>query len=516
MAEHAGARFPGGTVRATSRQKKVARFFFALAPRSCLCAHRRGRPKHRSSGTLLPTAPIFAILPRLGKQGILMASREHWGSRFGFIMAAAGSAVGLGNIWKFPYQTGANGGAAFLIIYLCFVALFGLSLVMAELLIGRTSQKNPIGAFRSLGGPAWAPVGAMGIVAGFTILSFYIVVAGWTLAYLLAMLQGDLALTDPQQLGAKFGEFISSPYQPIGYAALFMILTATVVIGGIGQGIERASRVLMPALFVLLLVLVGRSVTLDGAEEGLRFFLAPDWSKVNGDTFTSAIGQAFFSLSLGMGALLTYGSYLPSDSKIPGSAVIIVLVDSGVAILAGLMILPAVFAFGFDPQEGPGLTFVTLPAVFAAMPGGQIFGVLFFALLAVAALTSSISLLETVVCYFVDERGFSRHQVTIAASLVSFGLGIPASLSLGIWSDFTVPGTDKNIFDFMDFTASSVLLPLGGLLTALFVGWKWGHGALDALSNEGQLHMPPGRLWLFLLRFIVPLGIGWVLLQAFL
>lgn len=444
-----------------------------------------------------------------------MAAREHWGSRFGFIMAAAGSAVGLGNIWKFPYQTGANGGAAFLILYLAFVALFGLSLVMAELLIGRTTQKNPIGAFRELGGKAWAPVGAMGIVAGFTILSFYIVVAGWTLAYLLAMISGDLALTDPQALGAQFGEFISDPVEPIAYAGLFMVLTAGVVIGGIGHGIERASRILMPALFVLLLVLVLRSVTLEGAGEGLRFFLAPDWSKVTGDTFTSAIGQAFFSLSLGMGALLTYGSYLPSDSKIPGSAAIIVLVDSMVAILAGLMILPAVFAFGFDPQEGPGLTFVTLPAVFAEMPGGQFFGILFFALLAVAALTSSISLLETVVCYFVDERGISRHRITCIAALISFALGVPASLSLGIWSDVTVPGTGKGIFDFMDFTASSVLLPLGGLLTALFVGWRWGHPAMDALNNDADLHFPFTKAWLFLLRFVVPLGIGWVLLQAF-
>ena len=444
-----------------------------------------------------------------------MVAREHWGSRFGFIMAAAGSAVGLGNVWKCPYETGENGGAAFLILYLAFVALFGLSLVMAELVIGRTTQRNPIGAFRHLGGKAWAPVGAMGIVAGFTILSFYIVVAGWTLAYLLSMFTGELNSSDPAVLGAKFGEFISDPWQPILYAGLFMALTAIVVIGGIGHGIERAARILMPALFVLLLILVGRSVTLDGAEAGLEFFLAPDWSKVTGDTFTSAIGQAFFSLSLGMGALLTYGSYLGNDTKIPGSAGIIVVLDTTVAILAGLMILPAVFAFGFDPQAGPGLTFVTLPAVFAEMPGGQFFGILFFALLAVAALTSSISLLETVVCYFVDERGISRHKVTIYAALVSFALGVPASLSLGVWSDFTVPGTDKSIFDFMDFTASSVLLPLGGLLTAVFVGWRWGPQAAHRLSNEGQLQFPPAGLWLFLLRFVVPLGIGWVLLQAF-
>ncbi len=444
-----------------------------------------------------------------------MAARENWGSRFGFIMATAGSAVGLGNIWKFPYETGSNGGGAFLILYVIFVLVFGLSLVMAELLIGRTTQKNPIGAFRELGGRWWSPVGAMGIVAGFTILSFYIVVAGWTLAYLLAMISGDLSNGDPQHLSAKFGEFISDPYRPIAYAGLFMILTAGVVIGGIGQGIERAARLLMPALFILLLILVLRSVTLDGAGEGLRFFLLPDWSKVTGDTLSSAIGQAFFSLSLGMGALLTYGSYLPRDSKLPSAAATVVVLDTSVAILAGLMVLPAVFAFGFDPQAGPGLTFVTLPAVFAAMPGGQFFGVLFFALLAVAALTSAISLLETVVCYFVDERRANRRRVTLIAALISFVLGVPASLSLGIWSGFQVPGTSMSIFDFLDFTASSVMLPLGGLLTALFVGWKWGPQALSALSNEGEPRFALGPLWLLVLRYVAPLGIGWILLQAF-
>lgn len=444
-----------------------------------------------------------------------MLARENWGSRFGFIMAAAGSAVGLGNIWKFPYVTGANGGGAFLILYLACVLVFGLSLVMAELLIGRTTQKDPVGAYRALGGKAWSGVGAIGILAGFMILSFYIVVAGWTLAYLLWMITGDALSNDPAVLGQRFGDFIANPWEPILFAGIFMALCAAVVNGGIGHGIERASRILMPALFVLLVILVGRAVTLEGAGAGLSFFLKPDWSRVTGATFTAAIGQAFFSLSLGMGALLTYGSYLKTDTRLPGSAAMVVGLDTLVAVLAGLMILPAVFAFGFNPQEGPGLTFVTLPAVFAAMPAGQFFGVLFFALLAVAALTSAISLLEVVVCYFVDETGTTRHRVTILASLVSFGLGIPASLSLGVWSEFTVPGTGKSIFDFMDFTASSVLLPLGGLLTALFVGWRWGRPALDALSNHGEHPFPLGPLWLFVLRFVAPLGIGWILLQAF-
>ncbi len=441
-----------------------------------------------------------------------MAAREHWSGRFGFIMATAGSAVGLGNIWKFPYEAGRNGGGAFLLMYLLFVALFGLTLVIAELIVGRTTQRNPVGAFRALGGGLWPLVGGMGVLAGFVILSFYIVVAGWTLAYLGFMATGSLG-TDTAQLGERFGAFVSSPIQPIVYAGMFMILCAGVVVGGVNSGIEKASRLLMPALFVLLLVLVGRSLTLPGAAEGLGYFLRPDWSKVTAATVSSAIGQAFFSLSLGMGALVTYGSYLKSTDTIPGSAAIIVGLDSLVAILAGLMILPAVFAFGFDPSAGPGLTFITLPAVFAQMPGGSFFGVVFFGLLAVAALTSAISLLEVVVCYFTDEHSMNHKSATLLVALIGFGLGIPASLSLGIWSGFMVPGTEKNIFDFMDFTASNLMLPLGGMLTAIFVGWRWSGPASDALI-KGGLWPPLASGWVFILRFVAPLSIGYIIYGA--
>lgn len=441
-----------------------------------------------------------------------MAAREHWSGRFGFIMATAGSAVGLGNIWKFPYEAGQNGGGAFLLLYLLFVAIFGLSLVIAELILGRTTQRNPVGAFRALGGGAWPLVGGVGVLAGFVILSFYIVVAGWTLAYFGFMVSGSLG-SDPAQLGERFGEFVSSPVSPILYAGLFMLICVGVVIGGVNAGIEKASRLLMPALFILLILLVIRSVTLPGAGAGLSYYLQPDWSKVTAETISSAIGQAFFSLSLGMGALVTYGSYLRSTDTIPGSAAIIVGLDTMVAVLAGLMILPAVFAFGFDPSAGPGLTFITIPAVFAQMPGGAFFGMAFFGLLAVAALTSAISLLEVVVCYFTDEHGLGRKPATLLVAAIGFALGIPASLSLGIWSDFTVPGTEKNIFDFLDFTASNLMLPGGGMLTAIFVGWRWSQPAADALIKGG---LPPAlaSIWVFVLRYIAPVGIGYILYGA--
>jgi neurotransmitter:Na+ symporter, NSS family len=285
-----------------------------------------------------------------------------------------------------------------------------------------------------------------------------------------------------------------------------------VVLGGINKGIERANKVLMPLLFVLLLVLVVRAVTLPGAMAGVRFYLTPDWSAVGPDTFFAAISQAFFSLSIGMGTMLTYGSYLSLRENLPSSALTVGLVDSAAAFLSGLMVLPAVFAFGFAPNAGPGLTFITLPAVFSAMPFGDLFGVLFFLLLAIAALTSAVSILEPLVSYTVDEHGISRRRVVIGAAIVCFLLGVPASLSFGVMAELTVFG--KNWFDLMDFLANNLMLPIGGLGTALFGGWAWRAPALRALSNDGQLHQPWAPVWLFILRYLAPAGILWILISA--
>lgn len=439
--------------------------------------------------------------------------RESWGSRAGFIMAAAGSAVGLGNIWKFPYTAGANGGGAFLLIYLACVVLFGLSLVIAELAIGRLARKTPVAAFREVAGRGWPWVGGMAVATAFVILSFYIVVAGWTIAYMVFEAGGQVASTDNAHLESVFTGLVGDTWLPIGYAALFMLATAGVVLGGIGQGIERASKILMPALFVLLVVLVVRAVTLPGAAAGLHFFLVPDLSKVTGATLTAAIGQAFFSLSLGMGAMITYGSYMSRDQNLPTDALAVVGLDTLVAVLAGLVVLPALFAAGMTPGEGgAGATFMVLPAVFAAMPAGPVFGFCFFALLALAALTSSVSLLEAVVGSLIDNFGLGRRSATMLSSIACFILAIPSSLSFGLWSGAHVFG--KSFFDLLDFLTSSITLPLGGLLTAVCLGWAVGPRAYAVLRADTGATPRWAGVWLLVLRFIAPIGIGWILIQG--
>lgn len=438
--------------------------------------------------------------------------RENWGSRLGFILAAAGSAVGLGNIWKFPYMAGENGGGAFLIIYLALVFTIGISVMLAEFVIGRMSEKNAIGAFVKLKGGLWPLVGLCGVAAAFLILSFYSVVAGWTISYMIKSISGALSIEDPAALGSIFGDFISDPVSPLIFHAVFMALTVFVVLAGVGSGIERASKILMPALFALLIILIIRSVTLPGGGEGVAFLLSPDFSKVTWNTVSDALSQAFFSLSLGMGAMITYGSYLSKKENIAGSAGWVTLLDTSVAVMAGLLILPAVFAFGFDPSAGPGLTFITLPAVFAHMPMGSLFAFMFFLLLGIAALTSAVSILEVVVAYFVDDRGVSRKTAAIVIGGLIFVLGIPSSLSLGVMSDVTFFG--KNFFDLMDFISSSLLLPIGGLFISLFVGWVvWGKAQEEIAAHNGVV--PDWIIvWGLIVKFVAPVAIAFILLKG--
>ncbi|WP_102783311.1 sodium-dependent transporter [Thalassospira sp. GB04J01] len=442
-----------------------------------------------------------------------MIKREHWGSRLGFILAAAGSAVGLGNIWKFPYMAGANGGGAFLVIYLGLVFTVGLSVMLAEFVIGRMSEKNAIGAFAKLKGGLWPIIGVFGVAAAFIILSFYSVVAGWTISYMIKSVTGALAVEDPAALGDIFGTFIADTTSPLIFHAVFMALTVFVVLAGVGSGIERASKILMPALFALLIVLIVRSVTLPGGMEGVAFLLSPDFSKVTWSTVSDALSQAFFSLSLGMGAMITYGSYLSKKENLPGSAGWVTLLDSAVAVMAGLLILPAVFAFGFDPSAGPGLTFITLPAVFAQMPFGAFFAFLFFLLLAIAALTSAVSILEVVVAYFVDDRGVSRKSAAVIIGFVIFLLGIPSSLSMGVMGDVKIIA-GKNFFDLMDFISSSLLLPIGGLFISLFVGWVvWGKAQEEIAAHNGIIPIWVGA-WGVIVKFIAPIAIAFILLKG--
>lgn len=439
-------------------------------------------------------------------------ARSQWGSRLGFILAAAGSAIGLGAIWKFPYVASQNGGGAFLLIFIGFVFTLGIVMMMAEMALGRVAHSSAVGAFRKMGGKHWALVGYMGVLVGFLILSFYSVVGGWTIAYIAKSIGGEIISSDAKVLGGIFTGFISSPSEPLFYHAAFMALTVGVVLGGVQKGIENLSKFLMPALFVMMLVLIVRGLFLPGALDGVAYFLDPDFSKVSAKTIIDALGLAFFSLSLGMGAMITYGSYVEKDTSIPGSAAWVVLLTTVVCLLAGLMVLPAVFAFGFDPSAGPGLTFITMPAVFAKMVGGQLFAVVFFVLLLVAALTSAVSLMEVVTSFMIDEFHMRRVPAALLMASLMFVLGVPASLSLGIWSEYTLFG--KGVFDLLDYATSNVLMPLGGVLLALLAGWKiWPQieAQLAVGTRSSTLWLPAMKLTC---RYIAPALVGFVLVNG--
>ncbi|SCX75552.1 sodium-dependent transporter [Alkaliphilus peptidifermentans] len=439
--------------------------------------------------------------------------RDQWGSKIGFILAAAGSAVGLGNIWRFPFMAGANGGGAFVFLYFAILVLVGFTLMMAELTLGRHTQLSPVGAYRKLK-EKWAWVGGLGVIAGFLILSFYSVIGGWVIKYIVQALTGAFTIADPEVLGGIFGGFITNPTEPLIYHAIFMILTLGIVIGGVKGGIEKYSKILMPALFVMMILIMFRSLTLPGAFEGVKFLLVPDFSKITGGVVLSALGQVFFSLSLGMGTMITYGSYLNKEENLIDSSLQIPLLDTAIALIAGLAILPAVFAFGFDPEGGAGLLFITLPAVFSQMPLGSLFGVLFFVLVLFAALTSSISLLEVVVAYVVDEKKWNRKKASIVFGGLIFLMGIPSSLGIGVWEKVTIiPGLD--ILDSVDFVASNILLPLGGLLLCIFIGWVWGlDNAYKEVTNDGKISFPMMKVWGFLVKWVAPIAIAIVFVQG--
>ncbi|MGB0576866.1 MAG: sodium-dependent transporter [Alphaproteobacteria bacterium] len=434
-------------------------------------------------------------------------ARESWKSRGGFIIAAAGSAVGLGNIWRFPYVAGENGGGAFIILYLAIVFTVGFSIFLAEQTIGRAAQRSPAAAFRRLKGGVWPILGYIGVLCAVVILPFYSVVGGWTLGFIWKSIAGTASDA------GGFGAFISHGWLPILFHGLFMAATATVVIAAINQGIERWCRILLPGLVILMFVLIIRSVSLSGAEKGIAFFLTPDFSKVTIVTVQAALSQAFFSISVGMGVMITYGSYISLDRSLPGDAAWVVGLDSSFAIMAGLIILPAVFAFGQNPSAGPALTFVTLPQIFSQISGGIFFGILFFLMLSVAALTSAISILEVAVAHLGDEHNVSRHKGTIWTGFVLFLVGIPASLSFGPWADITLFG--MTIFDLMDFFATKLLLPGGAIGMALFVGWVFWPDAAKSLYAEGEAPPRWAFVWRWMCAIIAPVLILWVMIGGF-
>jgi len=440
------------------------------------------------------------------------AEREQWGSRIGFVLAAAGSAIGLGNIWRFPFKAGENGGAAFVILYLACIAFICLPYLFAELSLGRNSQKNPVGAIKAIKekGP-WSLVGGLCVLTGVFILSYYGVIAGWAVGYIFKDVFAPAI-----DAGQYFTNFIADPAAVIPLLALFMLITIGVVVGGVEQGIERWAKVLMPILLVLMLVVIFRSVTLPGAGAGLDFYLNPDFSKIDGAVIVEALGQAFFSLSLGMGAMITYGSYLPKRENLLVSGGYVALFDTAIALMAGLMIFPAVFAMGATPDEGPALIFVVLPQVFEAMPLGGFIGAVFFILLSIAALTSTVSLLEVVVSYFVDETSFNRKKAAWLVGGFTFAFGVPSALANGAvsWlSDMSwlvsnnIVGQNPSFLDLMDFVWGNMSLGMGALLLSIFVGWVWGsEQAIDELQ-QGSGDTFRGTLaksWSVFLKYICP------------
>lgn len=438
--------------------------------------------------------------------------RDSFTSKFGVIAATAGSAIGLGNIWRFPYIAGENGGGAFLVVYLLFVLGIGIPVMMSEFVIGRRALLNPYGAFKKLApGKPWFLIGLMGVGAAFMILVFYNTVAGWTLEYIYKSITNAFEGKTSAELTTMFDGFREGSMRPLLWMVVFMALTAWIVLAGVQKGIEKYTKILMPILLVLIIILAIRALTLPGASEGLSFLFKPDFSKISGKTVLVALGQAFFSLSIGMGTLITYGSYIRKKNNLANTALSVSLADTFVAILAGIAIFPAVFAFGIDPASGEKLVFIVLPEIFQLMPGGYIFSLLFFILLAVAALTSTISILEVVVIYFVEELKMVRKKATILAAASISAVGIFAAASWGWASDLTLFGS--NIFQLTDFATVNILLPVGGFFIVIFIGWFLKAGiAGDELSNSGSLRVRYLPAFMFIVKFIAPIAIALVFL----
>ena len=437
--------------------------------------------------------------------------RVNFGSKIGAILAAAGSAVGLGNIWRFPYEAGNHGGAAFILVYLACVFMLGMPIMIAEFTVGRRAKASTGKAFGILApGTQWKWLGRLGVLSGLLILGYYSVVAGWTLEYIITSLSNGFAGKGPEDYVAIFQNFSQDPVRPIVWCLVFLFLTHFVIVKGVKDGIEKSSKVLMPVLFILILVLAVCSMSLPNASKGLEFLLKPDFSKVNADVFLGAMGQAFFSLSLGMGCLSTYASYFGSDTQMGKTALSVGVIDTMVAILAGLIIFPAAFSVGIQPDAGPSLIFITLPNVFQQAFGGvpflaMIFSLMFYVLLALAALTSTISLHEVVTAYLNEQFGISRGRAAVWVTGFCVVTGVLSSLSLGVWDDKFF---GLGFFDLLDFVTAKLMLPLSGLLVSLFVGWYLKRSlSYEELTNYGLQKAPYFPIYMFILRYLAPIAI---------
>jgi NSS family neurotransmitter:Na+ symporter len=454
-----------------------------------------------------------------------------WSSRIVFVLAATGSAVGLGNIWKFPYITGENGGGAFVVVYLLCIAAIGIPIMMAEIMLGRRGRQSPINTMATLAReegahPAWSLIGWSGVLAGFFILSYYSVIAGWALAYVVRAAAGAFQGLDSTGIQTMFNGLVEDPERVLAWHTLFMLMSMVVVARGVRAGLEKAVTFLMPALFVLLIVMVGYAMNTGFFEQGLAFLFQPDFSKVfyqcrtvagieqcelSGSPVLVALGHAFFTLSLGMGAIMVYGSYMPKKNSIAGSTLLIAFLDTLVALVAGMAIFPIVFANGLEPGAGPGLIFQTLPIAFGAMPAGHLFGTLFFVLLVFAAWSSAISLIEPAVAWLVENRGMSRVRAAAWIGVTTWLLGLGSIFSFNIWSGQEFQLFGMTFFDLLDYLAANIMLPLGGLFIALFAGWS-----MARASSQGEFAMRETayKLWWALIRYVSPLAVILVFLNA--
>ena len=436
-----------------------------------------------------------------------VVKRESFQSSFGLIAAAIGSAVGLGNIWRFPYMVGVNGGAAFLIVYLFFVVIIGIPIMLGEFIIGREAKKDAVGSYKTLAPKEkWYISGILGVLAAFLILAFYSVVGGWTLEYLFSAILNKFQGQSVAQIGEGFSAFISDPIRPVFWQLVIMLITTYIVANGVEDGIEKYSKVLMPLLLIIVVILDIRAVTLTGGGAGLEFLFKPDFSKLKAQGILDALGHSFFSLSLGMGIMVTYGSYMKEKENLGATALKVGIADTVVALLAGIAIFPAVFAFGISPDEGAGLVFVTLPNVFLQMPGGYIFSILFFALLFLATLTSTISILEAVTAYVIEKFNMERKKAAIRTAILITLLGIIASLSNGPLSHRLIRG--MNLFDFLDYLTANYFLTMSALISSIFIGWRLDKKIIEKqLTNDGRLQIRYIRLLSFILKFIAPIAI---------
>lgn len=444
----------------------------------------------------------------------MAVQRQHWGSRFGFVLAAAGSAVGLGNIWRFPYITGENGGGLFVLIYLACIALVGLPILIGEIMLGRMTQTSVVGAFRTLNGGAFRAIGYLGVAGAFLILSFYSVVAGWAMHYVYLSVTGQLSGRSAEEIGSTFGAVAGSAPLSLFWHGVVMAVTVGVVLGGVQKGLERWSKILMPALLLMLLALLAKAFTMSGFGPGFDFVFGLHAEDLTSSGVLEALGHSFFTLSLGMGAMLTYGSYLDRDRDIPANALIIAGLDTLIALLACLVLFPIIFTAGQAPAQGPGLVFANIPIAFSTMPGSALLGTVFFVLLVFAAVTSTMSLLEVAATYFIDEHGTSRTKATLGTGLAITLMGIPAALANG--ANPWLSGENffgKNWFDFVADTTSNVFLPIGGFGIALFVGWRLKdadrRAQFDAAGWRGRLY----RGWLEVIRIVVPIAVLVVFLR---